>query len=151
MSAERRDRLLACLADSCLPADLVEWLSCGLEVQAAGGDLLEALELPGPDYGRRDDLLRTVIALSPGESLTARCAFVVACLGGHEQHPRQDMQNIIRSLRLINCPLSIRHMRRIMEHRRQDGWRIKEMDTEASLCPVAVQRFNSGTLTKTGT
>ena len=66
MSVERRDRLLSCLRDSCLPVDLVEWLACGLEVQAAGGDMLEALELDGPDNDRRDDLLRTVIALSPG-------------------------------------------------------------------------------------
>ena len=152
MSAERRDRLLSCLRDSCLPVDLVEWLACGLEVQAAGGDLLEALELDGPDYDRRDDLLRTVIALSPGESLPARCAFVVACLGGHEQHPRADMRSIVRSLSLIGCPRSIRQLRRIVEGRRQDGWRIKEMDTEASLCPVEVARFNSGTFRqRTGT
>ena len=66
MTAERRDRLLSCLRDSCLPVDLVEWLACGLEVQTAGGDLLEALELDGPDNDRRDDLLRTLIALRPG-------------------------------------------------------------------------------------
>jgi len=138
-------------AADALPDNLRDWLRDGFTAWQAGADLHTALCLDGPDPDRRDDLLRTVIALSPGESLTARCAFTVACLIGHEQHPRADMQSIIRSLRLINCPLSIRHMRRIMEGRRQDGWRIQEADTEASLCPVAVQRFNSGTLTKTGT
>ncbi len=136
MSAERRNQLLNLLPDSGLPDDLQGWLQRGMEVQAAGADLLEALELDGPDLDRRDDLLRTVIALSPGESLTARCAFTIACIMGHERHPRTDMQNIIRSLRLVGCPLSIRQLHgRVTKGRRSDGWRERETDMDRNLCP----------------
>ena len=123
MSDQRRDQLLSHLADCNLPGELVAWLRHGFEVHAAGGCLLTALGLAGPDLNRRDSLLREVLALSPGESVTARCAFVIGCLADEEQHPRPDMQRTIEALQRLGGALSVRQLRRIIAGRRQDGWR----------------------------
>jgi hypothetical protein len=133
-----------------LPDDVAGWLRDGFAAWQAGADLHEALDLPGPDTGRRDDLLRTIIALSPGESSTARCAFVVGCLGGSERHPRPDMQHLIESLRLVGCPRSIRQLKRIVQGRRQDSWRLREADMIGDLCPIELVSLNSGINLKTG-
>ena len=125
LSDQHRNSLLTALPGCNLPGELVTWLAHGLEVQRAGGDLVEALGLDGPDLNRRDDLLRTVIDLSPGESMTARCLFVVGCLDGQEQHPRGDMQVVIDRLQRLPVPRSIKQLRRILNGRRQDGWRIE--------------------------
>jgi hypothetical protein len=124
MSDQYRDALLTALHGCDLPGDLVAWLTHGLEVQRAGGDLLEALGLEGPDLNRRDDLLRTVIDLAPGESITARCFFVIECLDG-ARFPRNDMQHLIDRLQRLSVPRSVRQLRRILDGRRQDGWKVQ--------------------------
>jgi hypothetical protein len=123
MSAEHCDALLSVLPASNLPRELVAWLVRGLEVHQAGGDLLSALDLPGADMDRRDSLVRVVLKLTPGESFSARAAFFLDALAGNEEHPRQDMQQIIRKLRLLPWPGSVRQLRRIVAGHRQDGWR----------------------------
>ena len=123
MSDQYRDALLAVLPACDLPAELVAWLAHGLEVQRAGGSLVEALGLEGPDMGRRDDIIRTAILLSPGVSTAARCAFFVDCLDNNRQHPRKDMQHMIGVLRFLDVPRTTRHLTRIVDNRRQDGWR----------------------------
>jgi len=124
MTAARRDALLAILPASNLPRELVAWLVHGLSIQAAGGNLLDALRLGGPDLDRRDDLLRTVIELTEAETAPARRAIVSACLAGNREHPRRDMRAFIATLRSMDCPRSPKQLKRIEEHRRQDGWRI---------------------------
>ena len=138
-------------AADALPAHLRDWLRDGFTAWQAGADLHTALCLDGPAPDRRDDLIKTAVLLSPGESITAKAAYFISCLDGYQHHHRDDMQAIIRSLRLVGCPRSIKQLKRITEGRRQDGWRERETDIKRDLCPSPVTRFNRGTLTKTGT
>lgn len=72
---------------------------------------------------QRDDLIREVIALSPGESVKARCSFFLDCLSGQQSHPRRDMRRVIEQLQDMGTPRSVKQLRRILDYRRQDGWR----------------------------
>ena len=140
--SDRVSQLLDALPSAGLPLELVGWLRDGFTAWQAGADLHSALSLNGPDVDRRDDLLRIVILLSPGESITAQCAYTIACLDGRQHHHRQDMQNIVRSLQLVGCPRSIKQLKRIVEGRRQDGWHVREADINRDLCPPPALRFN---------
>ena len=119
MTAERINRLLKSLPDSKLPGDLQEWLR-ELFTQA-----------PVDDLGERDALIRLAVSLSPGESKTARCSFFLDCIGGRLDHPSPTAQTMIVKLRTSGfyLPGSVKQLFRIIEGRRQDGWR------ETQLCP----------------
>lgn len=132
MSEARAAALLAALPGCDLPAELRAWLLHGFEAQAAGGCLLEALNLPGADLDRRDALLQSVVAATPGDSLQARILTTIDCVQGNREHPRRDMQLIVKRLRQSGCDLSARQLRRIVAGRRQDGWR--GCDIDAVLC-----------------
>jgi hypothetical protein len=149
MTAERVNELIE--AADALQEHLRDWLRDGFTAWQAGADLHTALCLAGPDPDRRGDLIKTAVLLSPGESITAKAAYFISCLDGYQHHHRDDMQAIIRSLRLISCPRSIKQLRRIVEGRRQDGWREREADITRDLCPSPVQRFNGGIFTGKGT
>ena len=125
MSDLHRDALLNALPACNLPGELVAWLVYGFEVQRAGGDLLEALGLIGLDLDERDDMTRTVINLSPGDSVAGLCSYFIDCLDGQKTHTRPDMQRHIERLQYMGVPRSVRHLRRIVNGRRQDGWLIQ--------------------------
>ena len=115
MSDDRRDQLLQHLADCNLPGELVAWLRHGFEVHQAGGDLLAALELPGPDLNRRDDMIREVVGLSLGETLTARCCYFLDCLDGKQTHHRNDMQRVVELLQRVAVPRTKERLRGIVK------------------------------------
>jgi hypothetical protein len=125
MSAEHRDALLSALPACNLPSELVAWLTQGFAAWQQGQSLEQALELEAPDLDERDDMIRTVIELSPGESVAARCSYFIGCLDGCELHHRHDMQQQVERLRGLSVPRSLKQLRRILDGRRQDGWRIE--------------------------
>ena len=126
MTAENVNRLLDCLPDSGLPADLQRWLRELFSHQ------------PVDDLGERDALIRLVVGLSPGESRTARCSFFLDCIGGRLEHPSLTAQGVIKKLRTSGAyvPGSVKQLLRIIEGRRHDGWR-------TGLCPT-VSFLNDG-------
>jgi hypothetical protein len=121
MAAEHVTQLLQ-VADR-LPADVRDWLVQGLEAWQCGADLEQALGLEPVGLNQRDSMIRTVIELSPGNSVSARCSFFIGCLDGCETHPRHDMQQHVVRLRDENVPRSLKQLRRIVNGRRADGWR----------------------------
>lgn len=123
MSAERLNALLGHLPDSQLPADLVQWLQQGFTSWQAGHDLGQALELEPVDLNQRDSMICVVISLSPGNSVAARCSYFLSCLDGCETHRRHDMQRRVERLREMDVPRSLKQLRRILNGRRQDGWK----------------------------
>ena len=121
MSAERVSELLR-VADA-LPEHLRAWLIEGLEAWQCGADLEHALGLDPIDLNQRDSMIRTVISLSPGDSVSARCSYFLSCLDGCETHQRHDMQHQVERLRGLDVPRSLKQLRRILGGRRQDGWK----------------------------
>ena len=73
----------------------------------------------------RDELLRVIVGLAPGESDRACCLFVLDCFAGETIHPHPVARRCLRDLRAagVYLPGTIRHLRRILEGRRSDGWR----------------------------
>lgn len=124
MSAERLQQLLTQLPDSGLDPELVGWVAGGLEAWREGADLETALELYRPALDQRDEWIKLAISLCPGESTTAKCSYFLDCLDG-KQHPESTGQRLIEKLTVepVNAHLSIKHLRRILAGRRQDGWR----------------------------
>ena len=120
MTTERISRLLECLPDSGLPADLQAWLRELFSHQ------------PVDDLGERDALIRLVVGLSPGESRTARCSYFLDCIGGRLEHPSLSARTVIIKLRTSGAyvPGSVKQLLRIIGGRRHDGWR-------TGLCPSA--------------
>jgi hypothetical protein len=149
VSAERVRRLL-CEADR-LPDDLRAWLVAGLLGWQQGQSLEGALGLDnsdarGMDLSERDAMIVHCINAAPGESHAARIAFFVECMSGQIEHHDDTAQRFIRILHnsRVYVPGAIRHLRRILQGRRCDGWRFQ--GTSAPLCPSA-SRFNTrGTL-----
>jgi hypothetical protein len=130
MSLARVNQLLAALPGCDLPAELRRWLLRGFERWQAGHDIETALNLgdldaPRMDFAERDDMIRYCINFAPGESAAARMAFFIECTSGCVEHPDASAQGFIRMLRSsrVYVPSTIRHLRRIMRHRRCDGWR----------------------------
>ena len=120
MTTEHVNRLLACLPNSSLPLDIQQWLRELFRHQHVDVDLDE-----------RDELIRTIIELSPGESATARCCFFLDALGG-KPHPVAAADSLICRLRAtgVAVPQSTKQLLRILDSRRQDGWR-----ETTDLCP----------------
>ena len=125
MSVERLQKLLAVLPDSGIPPVLAEWLAGGLEAWRAGDDLAESLELYRPTLNQRDGWIKMAIGLCPGESDTAKISFFIDCLDGHRQHPETTGQHLVERLthEPVMVPRSIKQLLRILDGRRQDGWR----------------------------
>jgi hypothetical protein len=154
MTAERVNQLLVLLPDSALPDDLTAWLAVGLAGWQRGQCLEDALRLTdddsddsGMDLYERDDLLRAAIRLCPGDSETAQASYFLEVIEGHLLHPDPTGARFVDMLHSarVYIPKTLRHLRRILAGRRQDGWR--ERDT-GKLCP-SVSRFNTGgTFTK---
>ena len=145
-------------AADALPAHLRDWLVDGLQAWQQGRDLEAALGLHDDDSDycsmdlyERDDLIRVAVRLCPGGSESAQACYFLEVMQGHIQHPDETGARFVELLRgaRVYVPKTLRHLRRILAGRRCDGWRYRE-DTER-LCPEPVQRFNGGTLTKTGT
>ena len=162
MTAERVNQLLVLLPDSNLPDELAAWLAVGLAGWQRGQCLEDALHLAGDDpedsdycsmdLYERDDLIRVAIRLCPGDSESAQASFFLEVMQGHIQHPDETGGRFVDMLRVsrVYVPRTLRHLRRILAGRRQDGWRYQE-DT-GRLCPEPVQRFNRGKFTnRTGT
>ena len=128
MSAERLQKLLAVLPSSDLPADLAGWLADGMQEYQRGAELEQALKLASDDtmtLDERDELLRTVLDLSPGESMAARCCYVLDCMDG-SQHSNKLASRLILRLRRsrIRLPRDARQLRRIMSgYRCEDSFR----------------------------
>ena len=124
MTEEHIPRLLACLPESELPADLQAWLR-ELFTQS-----------PVDDLGERDALIRLVVSLSPGESKTARCSYFLDCICGRLEHPSPTAQTMIIKLRTsgVYLPGSVKQLFRIIEGRRQDGWRQTELCPSMDIC-----------------
>lgn len=121
-----------------LPADLAAWLVCGLEAWQRGEDLAGALGLvadldeynDGTEWvslDTRDEWLQIIIPLCPGASTAAQCSFFLSCLAGDVDPRNEVASGLIGRLRRSNVkvPHSIKHLRRILDGRRQDGWRIQ--------------------------
>jgi hypothetical protein len=149
MTGERVNQLLVLLPDSGLPDDLLWWLVAGLEGWQRGQSLEDALGLHDDDSDyccmdlyERDDLIRVAIRLCPGDSESAQASFFLEVMQGHIQHPDETGRRFVDLLRgaRVYVPKTLRHLRRILAGRRQDGWR-HERDIE-KLCPSPVQRFN---------
>ena len=159
MTAERVNQLLVLLPDSELPDDVVWWLVAGLEGWQRGQSLEDALGLHDDDSDycsmdlyERDDLLRAAIRLCPGDTESAQASYFLEVMHGHAQHPDETGRRFVDLLRgaRVYVPRTLRHLRRILAGRRQDGWRYQR-DT-GRLCPEPVQRFNCGTIKqRTGT
>ncbi len=135
MSAARVSQLLE-VCDR-LPADLGRWLAAGLQAWQQGADLETALQLdvPALDLDQRDQLLRGVAALYPGESDDDKAAFLAGLLSdGYRKHPDPSGERLLRILRASRCrlPGSIKQLRRIVRGYRSEGWR---QGTELPLCP----------------
>jgi len=124
LSVERLQKLLTELPDSGLDSDLIEWLA-GLEAWREGVDLAEALELYRPGLDQRDDWIQMAIGLCPGESDTAKCSYFLDCIDGRRQHPETTGQHLIEKLisEPVKVKLSVKQLLRILDGRRQDGWR----------------------------
>ena len=127
MSAERLDHLLAALPDSGLDRELVAWLSAGIEAFKYRGDDLEAalnVASGGLSMDERDDLLRVVLSLAPGDSFAARCCFTLDCLDGTAQHSDKLAARLILRLRRSRIRLpNKRQLRRIRNgHRCEDSF-----------------------------
>ena len=126
MSAERINELLQ-VADR-LPDHLRAWLVQGLQDWQQGQNLEHALKLgaaPDIDYFERDEYIRASIRLCPGESEGAQCSYFIDVITGASKHPdptgRQFVELLARSR--VYIPRTTRHLRRILNGRRQDGWR----------------------------
>ena len=82
-----------------------------------GAELEQALQLAndGMTLDERDELLRIVLDMSPGESFTARCCFTLDCLDGTRQHSDELAARLILRLRRsrVRLPRTVRHLRRI--------------------------------------
>ena len=145
-------------AADALPAHLRDWLVDGLQAWQDGTDLEAALHLSESgascmSLDERDSMLVACINSAPGESDAAKMTFFIGVIHDRATHPDETAQRFIAVMKSaqVYIPGTVRHLRRIMQGRRQDGWRIQETDIKASLCPT-VSRFNTGgTLTKTGT
>jgi hypothetical protein len=126
MSADRLDQLLEALPGGLDPA-LVAWLVSGVKAWREGDDLEAALELACGDamtLDQRDELLRVVIDLSPGNSMAARCCSALDNLDG-TRHPDELAAQLILRLRRsrIRLPGTVRHLRRIANgHRCEDSF-----------------------------
>ena len=115
MTTEHVNRLLACLPNSSLPLDIQQWLRELFRHQHVDVDLDE-----------RDELIRIIINLSPGQSTTAQCCVFLDALTGRKQHPSSTADSLIRKLRATGAdvPKSTKQLMRILRDRRQDGWRL---------------------------
>lgn len=124
MSTDRLQQLLTALPDSGLAPELVAWLA-GLEAWREGVELDKALELYRPGLDQRDAWLQMAIGLCPGESDTAKCSYFLDCIDGRRQHPEITGQHLIEKLisEPVKVKLSIKQLLRILDGRRQDGWR----------------------------
>lgn len=124
--------LIADLKAGQLPAAARRWLIAGFERWQQGAELAAALGLDSAPLDRRDDLLRVVLRLSPGDSIAAKCAYASECLNGGRDHASTMAAELVCKL-LANgepVPRSIKHLRRILLGSRQ------EAETENSvLCP----------------
>lgn len=125
------EALLAALRAGELPAEARQWLVDGLEGWQQGQDLESALGLHSAPLDRRDEVLRLVLQLTPGDSDTARCAFLIECLDGRE-HPSPMAAQLLRKLQTsgVQLPRSVKHLRRILLGSRQDAG-----TKNAVLCP----------------
>ena len=115
-----------------LPDDARDWLVAGFEQWQAGVPLEAAMGLDTEPLDRRDDLLRVVLKMAPGESDAARCAFVVDCMDGILEHPSPMAQRLMDKLLVagVQIPRSVRHLGRILNGGRAPGW-----TKNAVLCP----------------
>lgn len=125
MSADRLQQLLDELPDSGLSPNLAAWLA-GLEAWREGVDLDKALELYRPSLDERDEWIQIAIGLCPGENSTAKCAFFLDCVSGDREHPDPAGRKLIEKLLYepVNVRLSVKQLMRILDGRRQDGWRV---------------------------
>ena len=132
MSAARVDRLLANLDR--LPADLRTWLRDGLRQWQQGSNLEIALQIDAPalSLDARDDMLRAIIKLLPCDP-DVQISFFLGLIGDGRRHPDATGQRLLEILIASRCyvPRTARHLRRILQHRRSDGWR----GTFSGLCP----------------
>ena len=126
------EALLTALRAGELPAEARQWLVEGLEAWQQGHDLESALGLHGEPLDRRDELLRAVIKLSPGDSTMAKCAYVAECLAGDREHNSPLAAELVRKLQasVIGIPQSIRQLARILNGNRQGS-----STKPACLCP----------------
>ena len=140
MSAERISELLQ--AANQLPDSLRAWLTTGLQGWQQGQDLERALGLcshPAIDHDERDGYIRASIRLCPGESDSAQMYFFIGVINGEAAHPdptgRQFIELLARSR--VYIPRTTRHLRRILQGRRQDGWKCKRDITAVVSLDVA--------------
>ena len=146
-------------AADALPAHLRDWLVDGLQAWQDGTDLEAALHLvdSGASYmglDERDQMLVFCINSAPGESDAAKMTFFIEAIQDKATHPDETAQRFIAVMKSaqVYIPGTVRHLRRIMQGRRQDGWREREADITRDLCPEPVQRFNGATIKqRTGT
>jgi hypothetical protein len=127
MSAEHVSELLQ--AANRLPDSLRAWLVQGLERWQQGQDLEQALKLL-PDsipLGQRDLYIRSCVQSCPGESTGAKCAFFFDVLKGARVHPDKSARQLIAVLQhsRVYIPKTVQHLRRILDYRRQDGYRVQ--------------------------
>ena len=115
-----------------LPERARQWLADGLEAWQAGVPLEAAMGLDTEPLDRRDSVLRLVLELAPGESDTARCAFVADCVAGIREHPSPMAARLLDKLLVagVQIPKSVRHLSRILNCDRQVSWTRKRY-----LCP----------------
>jgi hypothetical protein len=148
MSASRVRELLQALPDSRLPASLRAWLQTGFKEWERGADLAEALDLNQPLIDRRDEMLRIVVALAPGEHRSTQAAFTLSCLHQGQRHPDPVAARFIGRIKEmpVRLPKSVRHMVRIVDADR-NGQRTKI----SVLCPDWAVPDNRAELDETGT
>lgn len=125
------ETLLVHLKAGDLPVEGRCWLIDGFEAWQQGANLEDALHLRRLPLDARDEQLRVILRLTPGASSTAKCALLLECLDGRE-HPAQMADGMLRNLLRtgVLIPRSIKQLRRILNGRRQDGWR-----QGLTLCP----------------
>ena len=106
----------------------MSWLSGAIYAFKNRGDDLEAaLGIAGDEsltIDQRDELLRVVLDLSPGESFTARGCAVLDCLDGSQHNNKLAARLVLRLRRSrIRLPRTVRHLRCIANgHRCEDSF-----------------------------
>jgi hypothetical protein len=127
MSSEKISELIQ-VADR-LPDSLRAWLVPGLEAWQQGQNLEQALKLlPNSiPLGQRDLYIRSCVQSCPGESTGAKCAFFIDVLSGIRMHPDKSARQLIAVLQhsRVYIPKTTQHLRRILDYRRQDGYRVQ--------------------------
>lgn len=80
---------------------------------------------PGMSLDQRDELLRVIVGLAPGESDRACCLFALDVIAGEQLHPHRVARECLQDLREagVRLPTDLRQMYRVLRGQRSDGWR----------------------------